>query len=236
MSRGLRLQDLAFLGRVGNAGVTPLSFPGLHRWYKADSYTGIANDGDSVGGGGATRGPWIDQTGSGDDGIGLGIFRANQVGTQPWIECAGTSFTFAPGVLNNFTIIVLVHTVGGNDSFSLYNQATGHQIRQQFFATHEITFYAGGAVVQSSNLGATGALEALEIKRSAGNITFRQNIVAKGTGIENTPWTVVTIGSSAGAGSVQDFAEILIYNTVISEANLDLLYNQYLKPKWVTLP
>lgn len=234
MSRGLRLQDLAFLGRVGNAGVTPLSFPGLHRWYKADSYTGIANDGDSVGGGGAMHGPWVDQTGSGDDATGLAIFRTNQVGTQPWLQFT-PNFEFLPGVLNDFTILFLGKTTAGQNSFLFYNFSNGYQIRQIFFGIHEVIFYAGGANV-TSNVFPGNDFEVVEIKRSAGNITFRQNQTARGGGVDANPWTVHQLGSSSGAGNTINVGEILIYNTVLSTTNVDQLYNEYLKPKWVTLP
>jgi hypothetical protein len=43
------------------------------------------------------------------------------------------------------------------------------------------------------------------------------------------------IGAGGGAGDV-DFGEILLYTGYLSDANLDTLYNQYLKLKWTTLP
>lgn len=43
------------------------------------------------------------------------------------------------------------------------------------------------------------------------------------------------IGAGGGFGDV-DFGEILLYSSYLSDADLDSLYDEYLKPKWVTLP
>lgn len=240
MSRGLRLQDLAFLGRVGNAGVTPLSFPGLLRWYRADSFSGIANDGDSIGGGGNTRGPWIDQTGSGDDATaGSGpIFKTNIIGAMPVIRFAtalGPAMLFNPGNLADFTVVAVCQTTAGSDSFVFYNSTTapGHQLRLLFFGVHDVVWYAGSGIVTVPFAG--NNFESVGCKRSGTTISMRQNKVNLGGGVDGNVWTVNQIGNGS-TGSTLDLAELLVYNTTISEANLDLLYDQYLKPRWVTLP
>lgn len=229
MSRGLRLQDLAFLGRVGNAGVTPLSFPGLHRWYKADSYNGIAADGESVGGGANMHGPWVEQTGSGDDAVGSGIFQTNEVGIQPIIQF-NFHFTFLPGVLNDFTVFWLSRISPPTNSFLFNNTVSGHQLRQMFFGVRDVVFYAGGAVITSSTFTGVG-FDLVRVTRSAGTITFHQNQTARGGGFENTPWTVTQLGTSS-VSNAADVGEILIYNTALSTANADALYTEYLQPKW----
>lgn len=239
MSRGLRLQDLAFLGRVGNAGVTPLSFPGLLRWYSADSYVGT--DGDSVGGGTNILGPWTDLTGSGDNAtntINGPIYKTNIVGTKPVLRFAtatGAFMTFAPGALAaDFTVVCVCRHVTGLDGFIFYNNVSAHQLRAYFGGSHDVVYYAGGAVV-SGFFGAAAVFEVVGCKRSAGTVFLRQNKTGITSGAEATAWTVVQIGNSA-IGSNMDIGEILLYNTAISDTDLDLLYDQYLKPKWVSLP
>lgn len=233
MGTSLKISDLALLGRVGNAGVTPLSFPGLHRWYDATSFTGIAADGETIGGAGQNHGPWPEKVFGVDNATGSGIFKTNQVGTQPIIRF-NFHFEFLPGVLNDFTILYLAKTTSPDNSFLFYHFTTGHQIRQLFSGVHSCVFYAGAAVI-TSDVFPGNNFDVCEIKRSAGNITFRQNMTDRGSGFENTPWTVHQLGTSAVA-NVADVGEILMYNTALSTANVNQLYNEYLKPKWVTLP
>lgn len=236
MSRGLRLQDLAFLGRVGNAGVTPLSFPGLHRWYKADSF--VANDGDSIGGGTNTRGAWIDQTGSGDNanvGSGGPVYRTNIVGTMPVIRflvATGPFLNFAPGSLNNFTVVAACRSPLGSDSFLFYATGTGHQLRRSFGGTNHLFFF-NGATATSANF-ATNNFMVAGCKRSGAAVDFRENLTSRGSDVAAGAWAPTQIGFFSGQDI--DMGELMIYNTTLSEANLDQLYNEYLKPRWVTLP
>lgn len=238
MGRGLKLADTAFLK---NSGVTPLSFPGLLRWYKADSYSGIANDGDSIGGGGNTRGPWIDQTGSGDDATAAAgpLFRTNIEGTMPIIRFsgAGPAMLFAPGALaGDLTVVCACRSDGSgslSDGFIFYNNVTAHQLRTQFFNSHDVVFF-DGVSAPSAFFGAAHPFEVVGCKRSAGTVTFRQNTTLFAGGAAAGAWTVVQIGN--GTGNTMDIGEILLYNTALTEANLDQLYNEYLKPRWTTLP
>lgn len=230
MGKGLSIADTAFLK---NSGITPLSFPGLHRWYDATSFTGIAADGETIGGSGQNHGPWPEKVFGVDNATGSGIFKTNQVGTLPIIRL-NFHFEFLPGVLNDFTILFLAKTTAPDNSFLFNNAVSGHQLRQQFFGVHSVVFYAGGAVI-TSDVFTGNNFDVCEVKRSAGTITFRQNQTDRNTGFENTPWTVHQIGTSTVA-NVGDVGEILIYNVALSTANVDQLYTEYLQPKWVTLP
>lgn len=68
MGRGIRLSDVAFLGRVGNQGFSPPSPGNLKLWLKPESLSALANN-DPVS-------VWPDSSGNGND---LG----NAVGTEP---------------------------------------------------------------------------------------------------------------------------------------------------------
>lgn len=235
MGKGLSIADTAFLKA---SGVTPVSFPGLHRWYKADSYSGIANDGDSIGGGGNTRGPWIDQTGSGDDATAAAgpIFKTNIVGTMPIIRFsgAGPAMLFVPGALTDFTVVAALSTTAGVDAFICYNNVSAHQLRRIFFGTDEMVFYAGGAIITGTTL-VGNAFEVVTCARAGTAVTFRKNLSAEGGGVDGNPWTVVQIGNGS-SGSTKDLGELMIYTTALSVANLNQLYTEYLKPRWTTLP
>src|SRR4029078_3656756 len=127
MGKFLSLADVAFLK---NNGFNPASISGLWRWYKADSYLGIANDGDTVGGGTTMRGPWVDYSGNGDDATNATsgpIYRTNQIGTMPILQMG--SFSFSPGGLNDFTVVA-VHRKTAANSFILADSfVANHQLR-----------------------------------------------------------------------------------------------------------
>lgn len=235
MGKGLKISDTAFLKA---SGVTPLSFPGLHRWYKADSYSGIANDGDSIGGGGNTRGPWIEQVAGVDNATAAAgpIFKTNIVGTMPIIRFsgAGPAMLFVPGALADFTVVAALSTTAGVDAFICYNNVTAHQLRRIFFGVDEMVFFAGGAIITGTTL-VGNAFEVVTCARSVATVTFRKNQTAQGGGADANAWTVVQIGNGS-SGSTMDLGELLIYNTALSVANLDQLYTEYLKPRWTTLP
>lgn len=78
-------------------------------------------------------------------------------------------------------------------------------------------------------------------RRTGQAIDFRQNkLTIAGSGNSGLRTIRLSrignlIGTGGGAGNV-DFGEILLYSGYLSDANLNLLYDFYLKPKWVTLP
>lgn len=240
--KGFKLADTAFLK---NSGFTPASIPGLWRWYKADYYTSLgATDGQSIGGGGATWGAWKDETLSGDDAqnpAGGGLYFANQFGTGAVIRNDSGFLNFVPGALNNFTVVTVhkMRLMGGavQEAFLFYNNVTGHQLRTRFFGSNDVVFYNTADTVIDSTFVTPTAVECLVMKRSGTNLSFKENNVARTSNLITSPaaWTVTQIGNSA-LGANMEFAEIMIYNVAVSDANLTLLYNSYLKPKYSPLP
>lgn len=232
-----KFQDQAFLANTRRHGVTPDSFPGLHRWYKADSYDGVGTDGDSVGGGTAVLGPWIDQTGSGDnanhptDG---GTYETNVVGTRAVIRQTNQFLNFAPGSLGDFTIVMAHRRLDPTTSFLLQNTANNDQLTRQFGGLN-LYFFAGVGVIQADALTDPADFMVIAVRRTGIAVTFRQNKTARGGGNEAPGFLVTEIGSNIN-GSQVDHGEIMIWTTVLSDANLDQLYDEYLKPRWTTLP
>ena len=230
-------KDQAFLASAKSSGVTPDSFPGLHRWYKADSYSGVGSDGDSVGGGTAVLGEWIDQTGSGDDAnhpTSGGIFKTNIVGTKPVIRQTNEYLNFAPGSLGDFTIVCAHRRLDPNTSFLLQNTANNDQLTRAFggFTTY---FFAGVTVVVADAFANPADFMVLAVRRSGTSVTFRENKTARGGGTEAPGFLVTEIGSNIN-GSQIDHGELMIWTSVLSDADLDQLYDEYLKPRWTTLP
>lgn len=239
--KGLQLADTAFLGRAGNQ-ITPASFPGLLRWWRSTYYQTLgAADGDSVGGGGATWPTWLDETGSGDNAAGGGIFHTNIFGTVPSVRIAGADgnsfMSIAPGALNDFTVVCVYQMrPATNEAFILYNNVSGHQLRTRFFAANDVIWYNVAALETATAFATPTAVECLVCRRSGSTVSFKENDVARGTFASSAAaWNVIQIGNSALSAD-QDFGEILIYNTALSDANLTALYSGYLVPKFTPLP
>lgn len=235
-----KFQDQAFLANTRRHGVTPASFPGLLRWYRADDYLPIGVDGDTVGGGTAVLGEWIDRTGSGDDAnhpTSGGIFKTNIVGTMPVIRQTNQFLNFAPGNLTDFTIFA-AHRRTAFPSFILENTANNHQFRRGFGGVPEALIAGSVDGVFGDPLVDETNFMALAARQSGTTVNFRQDKVdrgAPGTGPGAAGFLVTEIGSNIN-GSNMDLGELMIWNTVLSDADLDQLYDEYLKPRWVTLP
>ena len=239
MGKGLKLADTAFLK---NSGITPASFPGLWRWWQSTYYAGLgATNGQSVGGGAATWGPWVDATGSGDDGNGGGIFETNAFGTAPAVRISGADgnafMNIAPGALNDFTVVAVYRMVAAtNEAFIFYEPATAHQLRTRFLAVDDVIWYNVAALETATAFATPTATECLVCRRSGATVSFKENKVARGSFASSAAaWTVVQLGNSTLSANML-FGEILIYNTALSDADLDSLYDDYLKPKFTPLP
>lgn len=231
-------KDQAFLASAKSSGVTPDSFPGLYRWYKADSYDGVGVDGDTIGGGTAVLGPWIDQTGSGDNAnhpTSGGTYETNVVGSRAVIRQINHFLNFAPGPLTDFTIVVANRRTDLAASYMFLNLALNYGMRRAIGGVDSFDFGNDMAGISADPLSDSADFMVLSCKRSGNAVTFRQNKTARGGGVVPGNWTVSQIGNSTLGGNI-DLGEILIWTTVLSDADLDLLYDEYLKPRWTTLP
>ena len=308
---------------------SPVSFPGLLRWYKADSFLGIASDGDTIGGMANTRQPWRDISGNFTD---SGVTTASQAGPSTTVDISGGTFTFAVGdvgktiqydggtgrdalivtYVNPTQVVVDVSQTVPATQFGLYDNAqitstgpafktgivgampiirfdtifggiyikpgaltgdftiiaasavtdvtagtssevvsdpfgTGHQFRRHYGPGGEtnVMLFFGGAGLSIS----TDPLEMstpplatdfmLTVLRRSGNIiSFRQNKTNKASmgGVDGTPFVITQIGSTNAGSTYMDLGELTIHTSYIADADLDKLYDQYYKPRWVTLP
>lgn len=231
----LTFRDQAFLASLKSSGVTPASFPGLHRWYDANSFAALGTDGDTVGGGTNTLGPWIDKTGSGDDATAVTgpVYKTNIVGTKPVIRFTTEFMLFAPGSLTDFTVIA-VYRQTGTTSMLLQNPG---QLRISFLGDNTRLFFDGTGIGQAANAWASpAAVNVIACSRTGSTVTFRENKTSRGSFVySNANFDVVEIGSSSLGGSI-DLAELMIWTTPVADVDKDALYDQYLKPRWTTLP
>lgn len=110
-----------------------------------------------------------------------------------------------------------------------------HQLRRSYAGDNTTLFYSGSAGVAASAFGAPNNFQMTTCVRSGNAVTFRENKTARGGGNEAGLWTPREIGN-ASIGSGIYLAELLMYRGVLSTAELDNLYDNYFKPRWITLP
>ena len=218
--------------------VTPNSLANLLRWYKADSFS--LADGTAIGG---TGNEWIDQTGSGNDltestALNRPVFHTNIYGTMPAVQfiAANPSWMTMPlvtlGASTQFTIAIVGATgsciVLGHNSANMQVR-TGH-------AGNNLFFYAGVGV--DSNVCTTANTSVrMEIYRrddAAGSMSFRDGKVNITLGGSDSNASTLNRLSDPNFGlHINGYiAEICIWTTNHTNADLDNLYDNYFKPRW----
>ncbi len=225
----------------------PPSFPGLVSWWKADSMAFANNTavGDGGSGGGGTN--WPDSSGNGNvlfqtSAPARPTFKTNQFGSLPAVDFPGSpvlSMTNTLTLSGTFSAIVVIKPTN-TDNLIMGNTTLNKQFRKGRSGVNNMSWYAGGSEVISTTLGSTTtALVMLAFRRSGSNaVTARENKTDRTSGSPTDTGSFILnqFGGSDGVTSPTRFVglmcEAMIYNTLLSDANMDTLYDQYLKPKW----
>lgn len=162
-------------------------------------------------------------------------YRTNQVGTMPLITLGSGYLNFFPGALANFTVMS-VNIKTANNSFIVADSfVANHQLRRDFGGDKTTLFYAGTGVAASA-FAAPDVLTLTTCRRTGAAVTFRENKTARGGGNDAGAWSPLEIGSATYGGNL-NLGELLIYRgTVLSDGQVDFLYDNYFKPRWTTLP
>jgi hypothetical protein len=236
--------DQAFL--AVSAGLDPTAYAGLTGWLKADTFP-LLVDSNQIG---QPGNHWIDQTGGGHDGfnhtgLNLPSYETNEVGAMPIVRFTPgfnaflnlvTPFSFA----GDFTIMVVMRKSSGtNDTLVMSHSTLNHQIRRWRAGVNNASFFAGGAEQLSTNFaGANTSLHLATYRRNGIAITFRENKTDRSgaTTDANTLQLDALVNNIFLSTGDMDIAEIIWYNQYRSDSEVDKLYDQYLKPRWITLP
>lgn len=227
-----------------DAAIDPTNFSGLVRWYKADTFS--LGDGTAIG---DVSNPWVDQSASAVD---LGqsnslfrpLFKTNQFNTQPGILFDGindkltmaSALALASGI---GTIIIVYKHTATNDGCLLGHSTLNRQVRSGRSGTNNISRYDGTFDSFSSTFSsAQTAVRAGCWKGGTTSGQFFENKTARGvwsSGSVPTPldWVGDTSYGQPFSGSI---AEIIIYNTTLSDADWFSLYDNYLALRNYGLP
>lgn len=212
---------------------------GLSAWWTADSFSGLTNN-TLVGT--SNLSVWKDSSGNGHDCV------ANGAATQPVFSFStfngksSVAVTNSGNLTNNgitlssdFTVIVVVSNCT-SDGYILGNLTANRQCRLNRSGANVVSFFAGNAeVISSTFASANTTRRCITFRRSAGTVSFLENLTPQGSGTEAGSFTVNQVGNSTGAGGGSPrgfFAEIVIYTNFVSDGSITNLYNNYFKPRW----
>jgi hypothetical protein len=244
---GLSLQSGNTAIINGNPTITPASFAGLVGWWDANalSYTNATPiDNASA--------KWTDLSGQTNNLIQATAANRPQVLTNiingkravrfdglasPNNDKLAMTSTIAFAAHSNFTAIV-VGLVTADSVLIGCVAASGVQIRRT--VSVEKMIVADQSNSHFSDLFATahGTAQMMTVRRTGDNITIRENKTDRSNGAFASTGAISydTVGTTDSGGTAVpltgDIGEIMIYNTYLSDADCDSLYDSYLQSKW----
>lgn len=247
--------DLRYL-TGGSRGFQPDNINGLQLWLDAsDSSTLFQSSGGSAASAdGDPVGYWADKSGNGrnaiqSSGTNKPSVRLNVLNTKPVIrfdgvnDFLGNSMQFANSA---FTIIAITKRAGGTNYPSFVCEYSG--TTNAYFAfgldpSSYLSIHKTGLATSASNLVQTAGTFFIQSAQSSGISSGNISVDVKSNGVDASSSLTLTglltnsatmFGASKNGTADYfngDFAEIIIYNSVISGSDLDLV-NNYLNQKW----
>lgn len=236
MGRGIKLADVAFLGRVGAGGgaFIPPDLANMFLWLKPESLS--LNNNDPLGVWPNSNGPAHVMTGTGGT-----LYQTNQQNGLPGIFFDGVDdnvVSVAPSVpatTEYSGFIVARHNSGlGNGTMIQVGNASGYVVMK--LANNRSIVHR--AVAQLDDAAATANAELWEFRKTAVPLTTLrvggalQGLTNSGSAM-NAPDNLITLGEFVGVGLRFNghIFEVMLYDTNISDASMTL-NRDYLQAKW----
>lgn len=223
----------------------PTDFSDLLGWWKADSLS--LADGTAVG---DTGTEWNDSSGTGNNltqatSANRPVFKTSIFGSMPSIRFDGTNDWLGMTgsiVLNSSTEYTVLTVSKCNATPAAYCWFQDNAGTQQFYRGDNTcaTYNTGGTPWKISDAFGTAVTSVVSasVRRSSSDYTavaFRENKTdrgAGGAGNSNYTWTIKVIGNSLENFPNMDMAELCVWNSHLSDTDMDNLYDNYLKPRW----
>lgn len=245
-ANSLNLFDTAFLAALQES-ITPNSFGPPSRWWDADTLRddyGLTNDALIT-----SAYDWRDLS---PNGIGAAsttgnepTFRSSEINTRPAVRFTGTTHMLFSGgdlVMGDFTILCVARST--LDSMVVSRDGFNRQIRTNRNNEARSSWFSG---VSGSELVSNLFLSNLANPRMIGyrridnatvplfhffdNTTKVDPTTGQG-GTVNAAFGINQVGIIDGGPLNIDIAELVIYNVCLSDSEIQILYNQYFKPKF----
>lgn len=218
---------------AGGGAVTPIDFNPL-RWYDAGSYA--LSDGASI----TVANPWVDQSanlGNATTTAGFEpIFKTNIFGSLPAVRMSAPDhLAFDGGDLAlpaSFTIFCIHKT--SSDSIWMSRAGINRQLRITRAGANVYSYFGGGEVISGTLATAATAIKLGVWRRNDGtmNLDFFENATNFVGGASLPVIAYNQIGLIDGGPLNIDIGEVVIYNTFISDVDIQALYDDYFKPKF----
>ncbi len=219
---------------VPSALFTPAQIPDMLAWYKADAITGLADS--------AAVPSWIDSSGSGRTLLQATagfrpVYKTGILNSKPVVRFDGSDdylrATFATLPLGPRTIFCVAKTDLVSGNYYIYDGATGTDT-MMLFSGGELYYQASGASGgASSNLAVPAVLPttswhifATVYDSFLGNLRVGGNAGRAGTGMATEP-EGITLGARGSLAVFLDgdFAEYILYDRVLTLAEINLVAN-----------
>lgn len=242
----LTLFDPAFLGAI-QSSITPNSFGPPVRWWDADTLRddyGLTND--------ALITPaytWRDLSPTGLGAVSTTgnepQFKSSEINDRPVIRFTGTTHMLFNGgdlVMGDFTILCVA--LPASDSIFVSRDGFNRQIRTNRSNEARSSWFSG---LSGTELISNLFLSNLSNPRMIGyrrsdtatiplfhffdNTTKVDPTIGQGS-TANVDFGINQVGIIDGGPLNIDIAEIVIYNTCLSDSEIQILYNAYFKPKF----
>ena len=209
----------------------PVNYPSLVRDWRSDAYS--LPDGTTISADwtGANGMPNAVLTGSPP------VFRTAQFGSMPAIRFSAPQYFTHPALVlaGDFTIAIV--TVQGGDFIFLSNSSGNYQVRRCQSGGDNLAFHPNAATV-TANYG-VGVITDPRVsvwRRSAGVMDFRVNKTTFAGGATSDTMNTNQLGLADGGPDDGWVGEVCIWTSVLSDANLDALYDNYFKMVFTNLP
>lgn len=229
----------SFLVAPSGPTVSPLDFPGLTRWYDADYYTGSYINGASI------TTVWDDFSTSAEN-------ATPEAGQEPVfrddvLSGGKSSVFFADGfkhfdttemTLGNYSVVVLFKPQG--DSIVASSPSGNYQVREQTggsLVERPVLFHNDGVTLDFDGFNDTDIWHVRSWTRdgTSGVPFFYWNKTQEAEKDGQTSvasMLISTVGLFNGGPADFHLAEMLIYNTVLTQADIDNLHDFYFALKY----
>lgn len=234
----LGLKDPAFLARAVGAGgptVFPTDFPGLVRWYKASDYAGSGYaDGASI------ITPWLDNSASLEDAV---PDAGNEPQYKNTVLTGGQSSVLMTDGLKHFDTTEL--TLTDYSVIAFWRPNADSIVASSPSGNYQVRDTTGGALVDSPSLFNNDGVTLNAVGANSNQIFSVRTWTRNGTtGVplfyynkiqeveatgetSTTAMKISTVGLFNGGPGFFDIVEFLIYNTVLAQADVDSLFDNY---------